>query len=347
VRRLLLEQIQQKLDDQGLQLVGDELLLRDEIFNQTVEDGCTRTDIRTLTTEVTLSGDTGISLELESLFDPIELSLSVAADVDARGRAQQVFGFRLGSCRQIASDSFDFAASGPLDVQLDLSVTLNPEWIDEGTLRITPAIVVSGELREADITVDVEDTLLKGLLESFLQDEIDDLFNANRLQDELADLQQSLNDRLGSESSADGSIDIELPPSDDEQIMALYELLTPQARFPLTADFLRTNRLEIIAALIFDDQDRIAEILEDAAFCELTSNVQVALPVNEAFRWSNGSCVSADLNQAGTYFSDPLQGNSNPMCNALTTKMQPAQVVTVHLKCVFTKVARIAKTSNH
>jgi len=164
--------------------------------------------------------------------------------------------------------------------------------------------VVSGELREADITVDVENTLLKGLLESFLQDEVDELFNANRLRDELASLQQSLNDSLGSESSADGSIDIELPPSDDDQIMALYELLTPQARFPLTADFLRTNRLEIIAALIFDDQDRIAEILEDAAFCELTSNVQVALPVNEAYQWSNGACVTADLNVAGTYFSD-------------------------------------------
>jgi len=303
VRRLLLDEIQQRLDELDLQLVDNELLLRDEITNEVIEDGCTNTEILNLTTDVTLTGDTGITIGIESLFDPVELSLTVAANVNASGRVRQVFGFRLGSCREIGRDTFDVEAIGPLDLQLDLALALNPEWIGDDTLRVTPIISITGELRESNISVDVDDSLLRGLLESFLQDEVDELFSAERLQDALIDLQQSLNESLGDESS-DGSLDIELPPSDDEQIMALYELLTPQARFPLTADFLRTNRLEIIAALIFDDQQKIVDILENAAFCELTSNLQVSLPLDDAYQIQDGSCVVADMTEAGTRFSD-------------------------------------------
>ena len=303
IRRLLLEEIQQKLDELDLQLVDNELLLRDEIANEVIEDGCTNTEILNLVTEVTLSGDTGITIDIESLFDPVKLSLTVAANVESIGRVRQVFGFRLGSCIEVGTDSFDFEAVGPIDLQLDLSVALNPEWIDNSILRVTPTIAVEGELRESNVSVDVDDSLLRGLLESFLQDEVDDLFSTERLQELLADLQQDLNDSLGGDSS-DGSVDIELPPSDDEQIMALYELLTPQARFPLTADFLRDNRLEIIASLIFDDQDRIVEILENAAFCELTDKLQVSLPLDDVYQILDGSCVVADMSQAGTRFSD-------------------------------------------
>ncbi len=303
VGRLLLEEIQRKFDELDLQLTGNELLLQDVVTDQTVEDGCTSTVIRNLTTDVALAGDTGISIGIESLFDPIELSLRVAANVNAVGRAQQIFGFRVGSCVEVASDSFDFSAIGPLDVQLDLSIALNPEWLDQGTLRITPEVTLTGELFESDITVDVDDSLLRGLLESYIQDEVDDLFSAGTLRDEVTDLQTSLNQSLREELT-DGFLDIELPPSDDDQIKALFELLTPQARFPLTAEFLRDNRLEIIAALIFEDDDRITEILEDAAFCEITSVLQTDLPVVLAYELRNGSCVLADQSQQGTHYSD-------------------------------------------
>lgn len=309
VRRLLLEEIQRQFDELDLQLTDNELLIRDEVTEQTVEDGCTSTRIRNLTTEVTLAGDTGISITIESLFDPIELSLRVAADVSADGRAQQIFGFRLGNCVELASDSFDFSAVGPLDLQLDLSIALNPEWLDEGTLRITPEVALSGELFESDITVDVDDSLLRGVLESYFQDEVDELFSVGSLRDEVTDLQASLNERLSTELT-DGYLDIELPPADNDQIRALYELLTPQARFPLTAEFLRENRLEIIAALIFEDDDRINEILESAAFCELTSVLQTDLPVAAVYEWRDGSCVVVDHSEQGTYYSDASCINS-------------------------------------
>lgn len=301
VETLVLDRIQRRLDELDLELSDNGLVLRDEITNRVVEDGCVGTTIRQMTTEITLSGDTGISLTLESLFDPIGLSLAVVANIDARGRAQQVFGFRLGDCVELASDSFDFSAVGPLSILLDLSLELNPQFITENTLRLTPEVTITGELRESDITVDVDDSLLRSVLESFLQSEVDDLLSADGLRDQVAGLQDSLNDSLAQE---DGSIDLELPPANDDQIAALYELLTPQARFPLTTEFLNSKRLEILAALIFSDQQRIEEILEDAAFCELTSTLQTDLQPRAIYQLANSACVVADTSTDGVRYSD-------------------------------------------
>jgi len=301
VQRLLLENIQERIDELDLQLNGDELLFSDELTNQTVEDGCTNTVIRQMTTQVALAGDTGISLTLESLFDPVELSLNLAADVNARGRAQQVFGFRLGNCVEVASDSFDFSAVGPLAMTLDLSLTLNPVWVNDSTLQINPVISVDGELLQSNISADVDDSILRALIERFLQSEIDDLFNPARLRETLADVQVSLNEQLATDADA---IELELPPATDEQIVALYELLTPEARFPLSADFLRANRLDILAALIFDDQNRITEILENAALCEITENLAIDLPRSSVYQLNNGVCEVAGVDQAATLYGD-------------------------------------------
>lgn len=303
VQRLVLDKIQSRLNELDLQLNNNELLLREVLRDELVEDGCTSTVVQEMTTEVLLAGDTGIELTVESLFDPILLSLSVFATVDVSGIARQVFGIRLGRCRELATDSFVFAANGPLDLVLDISITLNPVWLTEDTLRITPEITLDGELRESNIRVDVDDSLIRGLLERFLQSEVDDLFSADNFTSEIASLQATLDEQLSTDLSGN-TIDIELPPADDEQIAALYELLTPQARFPLTLGFLRQNRLEIIAALIFDDQDRIAELLEDAAFCELTEQLQIELPAPPVYENINGNCViSENVGNAG-YIGD-------------------------------------------
>lgn len=303
VRRLLIETIQNRLDEVDLEFNGSEFLLRDEVFNQVIEGGCNSTEILNLTTDVALASDTGISIELESLFDPIELSVRVAASVNSVGRVRQTFGFRLGDCIELGRDTFNFSAIGPLDLQLDLSITLNPEFIQDDTLRVTPVISLTGELFESNVSVDVSDSLLRGLIESFLQDEINDLFSADRLASEVADLQETLNNSFGEELT-DGVLDIEIPPSDDEQILALYELLSPQARFPLTAEFLRDNRLQIIAALIFEDDDLLTGVLENAAFCEVTNVLQADLPMPASYELVNGSCVISDRSVEGTQFSD-------------------------------------------
>lgn len=303
VQQLVLDKIQTRLNELDLQFEDNELLIQDELRDELVEDGCTSTEIQQMSSEIALSGDTGFELTIDSLFDPIKLSLSLSANINTVGRARQVFGFRLGRCREVASDSFDFNATGPLNIALELSIALNPTWIADDTLRVTPQITIDGELRESNITVNVDDTLLRGLLERFLQSEVDDLFSAANFRSELADLQTGLDEQLSSDLS-DSIIDIELPRADDEQIAALYELLTPQARFPLTVEFLQQRRLEILAALIFDDQDRIAQLLEDAAYCELTDQLQVELTEIPVYEQINGICEVSDGTRETTLYSD-------------------------------------------
>ncbi len=309
VQRLVLGNIQERLNSAGLNFTAGELLYQNMIVDRVVEDGCTSTRILEMQTDIALSGDTGIALSFDSLFDPLLFSLDLDARLDAQGRARQVFGFRLGECISLGSDSFDFAATGPLNLSLSLSVTLNPVWIADDVLRVTPLVTLDGQLREGRINVSVDDTILRSFLEDFIEDEIDELLGEDRIRSEIDRLQQKidqqLRDSLNVEGDVSGFIDVSLPSSSDDQILALYELLTPQARFPLTESFLRSRRLEILAALILDDQDALTDLLSNAAECELGNVLQIPLSPRPVFQQNGLACERIDTPQTqGTYFSD-------------------------------------------
>ena len=114
VQRLLLEEIQRRIDDLDLQLTDNELLFSDELTDEVIEDGCTSTTIQRMTTNVAIAGDTGISISLQSLFDPVELSLRLSATIDTAGRARQILGFRFfGSCVDLGRDTFCLLYTSP------------------------------------------------------------------------------------------------------------------------------------------------------------------------------------------------------------------------------------------
>jgi len=52
-------------------------------------------------------------------------------------------------------------------------ISLNPVWVEEDTLRLRPSIALDGELLQANIQVDADDSVLRSLLEDFLQDEVE------------------------------------------------------------------------------------------------------------------------------------------------------------------------------
>lgn len=312
IQRLVLSKIQQRLQQADLQFVAGEVLYQDTVVDQLVEGGCTSTRIQQLQTDISLAGDTAIEFSFESLFDPLRFSLDLNANINSVGRARQVFGIRLGNCIAVASDSFDFTANGPLRLSLALSVDLSPVWVTEDTLRVRPTINIDGELREGQINVSVDDTVLRSFLEDFIQGEVDELLGADRIRDEIAELQlridrqlqESLSDDASSPDS-EGFIDIKLPASDDEQILALYELLTPQARFPLTESYLQSHRLELLAALILNDNEALTEITSNAAECELGAVLQTSLQPEPVYRKNAESCALISRPVAdGNFFSD-------------------------------------------
>ncbi len=308
VTRMVLDEIEAQIEQSPVVLANGELVFTETITNRVVEDGCTNTTVQRVDTDITLAGTTGISIQFESLFDPLSIALDLSASVAAAGRAKQNFGVRLGSCVALASDTFDFTATGPLRLQLDLSINLNPVWIDASTLQIKPTVTVDGQLREGQITVDVNDSLLRSLIEDFLQSEVNALLGPGAIEREIESLQQRIDTQLRAalnDGNSDGALNIELPDSSDEQIAALYELLTPRARFPLTASFIETYRLSLLAALIVDDQDAITEILGNAAECELGGILQSAIATPAMYELAGASCVAVDdVTTDGIYYSD-------------------------------------------
>ncbi len=339
IQRLLLSKIQQRLQQADLQFVAGEVLYQETIVDQLVEGGCNSTRILQLQTDISLAGDTSIEFMFDSLFDPLRFSLDLNATINSTGRARQVFGFRLGSCVEVARDSFDVTANGPLRLALTLSVELNPVWVTGDTLRIRPKINIDGELRESEIDVSVDDTVLRSFLEDFIEDEVDQVLGADRILDEIAGLQaridEQLQDSLSDESSsldAEGFIDIKLPAADDEQISALYELLTPQARFPLTATYLQSRRLEILAALIANDSEALTEIASNAAECQLGAVLETSLPLAPVYLLEGGACIAVERPvEQGMNFSDancqlPFDFFNTPVADFCQVALDPLRL---------------------
>jgi len=312
VKQLLLEKVQQEFDAANLNFRDGALLVEDELSDRTVEDGCTSTVIIRMRTIVKVAAESALSLQLESLNQPLTIQLVLSTVLDIDGSARQTFGFRLGGCRQVARDSFTFSADGPLSVRLTVTIDMNPVWIAEDTLRIRPVVELDGELTESAIRIDVDDTVLRRVLENYLEDEVEALLSPARLNTELDQLQDSVNQQLAESlntvsqtDEAAGSLDIMLPAADDEQIVALYELLTPDARFPLTAGFIRENRFQLLAALLLDDRDAVNDLLQNAAACELSSVLQTDLAFPVAYSNRSGEClIEANYSVPGRLYTD-------------------------------------------
>jgi len=299
VSREMYDSIAAPINSSGFSLVNGELLYQDSDTNITVEDGCNRTVILKIDTEVSMASDSSLSMTLDSLYDPVVVSLNVSANIVSSGLARQIVGIRLGSCQNLARDSFDFDALGPARFTLQATLELNPEWTSETTLSLFPRLSLSGELLELSISVNVDDTILASILETFIEDRINETFTNSRLGKELQEFERTSNEKL-TDALESGRIDIELPEADDAQVLALYQLLQPNARFPISLEFIRRHRQQILAMLLFGAPGSIDQILSDAAACQAGSAFFAQLNPAKAYEGTISQCTRVvPYDQAG------------------------------------------------
>lgn len=303
--------ISEAITASDLGLVDGELLYSSSESNITVEGGCNRTVILQIDTSLKLNTDTSLSLSLESLYDPIVISLDISADISSVGEAQQIIGIRIGSCRDLGRDTFSFDAFGPAQFSLDATILLNPEWTSETTLSLFPKVTLNGELTQFSVDVDVDGTILSNLIESFIEDRLEDTFSNSRLDQELSEFERDANESL-LRSFDNGRIDIELPEANDEQIIALYQLLQPDARFPITLDTIRANRQQILASLLFGDSASVQSIFSEALVCESASALLSSADPLSLYEQSGNQCtvVNAENAVEGNYWSDENCSNA-------------------------------------
>jgi len=305
VARELLAKIDRAISESDLGLVEGELIYRSSDTDITVEGGCNRTVILQMDTAITLNSDTSLALTLDSLYDPVVISVDVNADIRSVGEARQIIGVRLGQCQNLARDSFVFDATGPASFSMDITLMLNPDWTDESTLSLFPTVSLSGELQQFSVDVSVDDTVLADVLETYIKERVDEIFSSSRLVQELSSLETAANESL-KEFFDDGRIDIELPESDDEQILALYQFLQPEARFPVTLDMIRANRQLILSSMLFGEPSSVQSIFSDALLCEATSAFLNPIEPAPLYVKSGDQCTIVDSVSAseGTYWSD-------------------------------------------
>jgi acetyl esterase/lipase len=304
ISRLALLKIQSEINAAGLALLAGEVLFSESVSDVVVDSGCNSTEIRTVDTTVALGSGFSISLNLDSLYEPINLSLKLDARISVSGRAKQTVGFRLGSCQQLANDNFSFTASGSASLNLSLSLQLNPSLDhDSRSLIVRPEVALSGNLVNQGITVHVSDSLLRNILEDYLEDEIDDALNNAQIVSAIEALEQGLSDALA-EQLDNGEITIELPSPTDEQIDTLYILLSPSADFSLSLGYMRTERVALLAALILNDTAAIEEVLSDAVQCEAAGFLQASLMHEPVYRVSDLGCELTQIPTASVTGQD-------------------------------------------
>ena len=304
LKRLVLQKIQAELSAAKLFFKSGELLFSETASDLASDSSCNRTEVREVTTNVTLNSDSGVVLSLESINEPIDLTITLDARLDAAGRARQVFGFRLNGCRTIGSDSFSFSASSNVQVSLQLQLSLNPD-LDTATRQLTmqPDISLAGTLTRQSIRADVDDSLLRGVLEQILEDEIKETLDQSHVISTLARLERELEQRLELELELDdGVLRIDLPEPSDEQVGKLYQLLSPQGDFMLSRGYLHGQRLELLAALILGDDQKLAALFSEAAQCESAGLLQVPLPHQPLYAIGDDGCAAMQV--APTLLSD-------------------------------------------
>lgn len=290
IELMVRERIEQALANSDLKFAEGELLFTDVGENLRDSDSCTRTEVRRVETTAALASDTALSFSLTSINDPIELNLDISASITASGRAKQTLGFRLGGCRLIAEDNFSFTANGQIDLTLGLRLQLNPV-LDTSLQRLVlrPVITLDGTLHSRSVNVDVDDSLLRSVLEGIVEDEIDDALTNTELARALLRLENNLKETLDAELEQ-GTLTVDLPEPSDEQVSRLYTLLSPEGDFSLSLGFLRVKRVELLAALVTGDDDTLNDLLANAAVCTAAALLQSSLQHAPVYQLAGNGC---------------------------------------------------------
>lgn len=315
ITRLALLKIQERLNKSDLSLSAGELLFTDSRTDVAADSGCTRTEVHSLDTALTLLQDSILNINLSALDQPMVLALELDTTIAANGRARQVIGFRLGSCRQLATDSFSFNATGNALLNLELTLELNPTLNrTQHTLLLRPEVSLDGTLVLSGVNAEVDDSLLRSLLEDLIEDQIRDAVSGAKIVAAVQRLETKLREALNDELD-NGELLLELPPPTDAQINALYRQLSPQGDFSLSLGYMRTQRIELLAALVVGDDDEVNRILSEAVQCEAAGLLQEDIAHQPLFQLGDNGCEATQIPRADEQpGSDLLPWYSDARC---------------------------------
>lgn len=295
--RLVGDQVQQVLDQQGIRLT-EEALFWEMPLDDMAKGSCTaRTVVSRQHVTANLSADSAFNVQLEALAKPIVATVNVYGNVEYDGRVTVRLGARvLGKCIRYAKEALDINANADVAMTMSLILYLNPTVTPVANgmqISFAPRAELKGEfLRITNKDVDFKvadfspllralggrgihgiigeglDEGLLGLAEFYAENQVITVDNANTfLRNWMTTTQAGLNANLGARTYFVPNVAVDLA-KELLRFINRYPL-----RFPVSYEFLRDNQDAVLRALYLGDGDQLLQLLGSSVACQASGNL--------------------------------------------------------------------------
>ncbi|GFE79853.1 hypothetical protein GCM10011487_18530 [Steroidobacter agaridevorans] len=296
--RLLGDQVQQVLDQQGIRLTEEALFWQRSLDDVTLRSGCTaRTVLSRQHVSAQLSADSSFAVQLEALAKPIVATMDIYGTVEVDGRVTVRLGHRvLGKCIRYDKETLDVSANADVAMTMSLILRLNPVVTPVANglqISFDPTAELKGEFisitnKAVDFRVRDFSPLLRlldgrpfgGILGRALDDGflyfVESYAESNALTVNvansnlaawLATTQSNLNANLNARSFFVPYVAVDLA-KELLRFVNRYPL-----RFPVSYEFLRDNQDQVLRALYLGDGDQLVTLLGTSVACQASGNL--------------------------------------------------------------------------
>lgn len=317
---LALENANIKLDQNGL------IYTIDDRERRQLRGGCSaNVRLNRVFGTVRFDGDTRFDLTLDALSKPIIVSADVYADVDVTGKITARYGTMVfGHCVKYQKDHITANVKADVSFNLNLVIKLNPELIDNHTVRITPTVYLSGGVHKVSnkqvnirgfdwvgsyIVGGVFGAVINGQIAAYGERTAEGELNVGRANEFMAEFLARQNESLNQQvQDSIGGVyrDYRFPNIDLQQAKDIASIVNREfiTRIPIAWEFINNIKESVLFNLLTGDREELESILGIAA-CRATLDAQPSMVAIPLYR-KNGSVCTAEYNPSasGQRYSD-------------------------------------------
>lgn len=296
---LIGEKIEQRLNEANITLNEGELLFDADLPDKKRNHCSSYLKLSNMHATVRLDSASNFQFVLDKLSAPIVAEADLLGDIDAGGHIRAKAGMKFfGKCIRYYNDSGSFDFDANFRMTLIVKVLLNPEpdpSAGENTIKITPQVFLEGDFISYNGDLDIHGldnpfhnvlgplgSLLINLVKNYIEDKangisVGDVNNYYQtiLVEQQEQIQTDIQTALGGVSKT-----YVVPDISDETLRQIGALLHDSAGFmPITFDYLKRHKREILYALLVGDRELLRSIIGGSIACEASHALTTDMPV--------------------------------------------------------------------
>jgi acetyl esterase/lipase len=296
---LIGEKIEERLNEANITLNEGELLFDADLPDKKKKKCSSYYKLSRMHATVRLDSSSNFQFVLDKLSKPVTATADLSGDIDADGKIKLKAGVKvLGKCVRYYSDKGSFDYDAKFHMTLTLKVMLNPELdtsAGEHAIKITPVVTLDGDFISYAGDLDVHGldnpfrnvlgpigSILINTVKGYIEDKVSGIsvgeinsYYHTILHEQQSQIQEDIQDALGGTSKT-----YVLPDISDDTLKQIGSLLhDTNGLLPVTFEFLKSNKREILYALLVGDRDRLKEIVGASLSCQASQALMTDMPV--------------------------------------------------------------------